>query len=131
MENASSNIWFEAPAEEILDEVVMWRQLSGESVDETDPSAAKETLAMIRSARRDIARSVRLNDTRAIRIARAIDVEPDAMDSFEERGLGECWAFDIRGAYAYDGRRRGGETARRRARQDRSRQIEERSGNPP
>lgn len=107
MSASFSNYWFDNPAEDVVDEVVLWRQLSGEDIDEGDPDVIAETMAQLALARRDVLRSIRLASDGRIRVVRAIDVAEEDIDDFERKGLGVCWAFDPRGAYAYDGRRRG------------------------
>lgn len=98
------NHWLEADPEDILDEVILARQLAGEDLDET----SQRTRAMIRkdiaSSQRHIAASV-VESGAGIAVFRSMTLKPEEIDGFEARGLGECWAFDRRGAFAYDGRR--------------------------
>lgn len=98
------NHWLEADPEDILDEVILARQLAGEDLDET----SQRTRAMIRnditSSQRQIAASV-VQSGAGIAVFRSMTLKPEEIDGFEVRGLGECWAFDRRGAFAYDGRR--------------------------
>lgn len=98
------NYWLEADPNEILDDIIHARQLAGEDLDET----SQKTRMMIRN---DIVSSQRLlagsiSETGSgITVFRSMTLKPEEIDGFESRGLGDCWAFDRRGAFAYDGRR--------------------------
>jgi len=100
------NYWLEADPEDILDEVILARQLAGEDLDETSSAARKMVLGDIRSAQASLLREVVEVDG-MVPVFRSIRLETDQIEGFENKGLGTCWALSRAGAFAYDGRRSG------------------------
>ncbi|NTF17787.1 hypothetical protein G6L37_05190 [Agrobacterium rubi] len=102
------NYWLDAEPEDILEEVILARQLAGEDLDETSAAVRRMVVADIVSAQKDIRRTCSEADGQ-IRVFRSIKVLPSEVDDFETRGLGTCWAFTRAGAHAYEGRSTGTE----------------------
>jgi len=98
------NYWLEADPDEILDEIIHVRQLAGEDLDEPSGRVRAMVRRDIASAQKDISIAISEEGSR-LAVFRAMTLGPGDLDGFEARGLGECWAFDRRGAFAYDGRR--------------------------
>jgi hypothetical protein len=98
--------WLKIDPEEILDDVIYARQLTGEDIDESSQPIRKMVRTDIVWAQADIANSIQQNED-GVAIFRSIWLDPEAFEKLEARGLGECWAFDSRGAHSYYGSRQG------------------------
>lgn len=102
------NQWLEADPDDILDEVILARQLAGEDIDE----ASARVRAMVRSDIADAQRSLSQEAVEidgAVTVYRSVWVDPESIGDFENAGLGECWAFNRAGAHSYYGRGKGTE----------------------
>jgi hypothetical protein len=100
------NHWLAADPDDILDDVILARQLAGEDIDE----ASAKVRAMVRSdivtTQRALSREI-VEDDGFVAVYRSIWIDPASVEDFEQAGLGECWAFSRAGAHSYYGRGRG------------------------
>jgi hypothetical protein len=102
------NHWLEADPDDILDEVILARQLAGEDIDEASATVRAMVRSDIASAQSSLAREVDVAGG-AVAVYRSVWVEAASLEDFENAGLGECWAFSRAGAYSYYGRGKGTE----------------------
>ncbi len=95
--------WLDADAETILDEVMLAKEMTGECLDPGRPSAMRAALDEIRRAQADLRHEVRPAPDGRILVHRAIALDDAALSGLAPGdALGACWAFDPRGAHAYD-----------------------------
>lgn len=96
--------WLDAPAEDILDEVVLAKELSGEEVGD-GPAARRGVLREIREAQADVAAAIEEGPDGRILVHRAVALTAEALAALSPGdAVGICWAFERRGAHSYDAR---------------------------
>lgn len=100
--------WLDAAAEDILEDVLEAKILSGEDIDPTSERVRRRVIGEILCAQDTIRSEASISDDGRILVHRALVLDEEAIASLSpEHGLGESWAFSERGAHPYDAVRRG------------------------
>jgi hypothetical protein len=100
------NHWLAADPDDILDDVILARQLAGEDLDEGSAKVRAMVRSDIVATQRALSREV-VEDDGAVAVYRSVWIDPASVEDFEQAGLGECWAFSRAGAHSYYGRGKG------------------------
>lgn len=94
--------------QDLLDDVLDAKELSGESLDPSSPRVRQSVLKEIAAAQAAIRRVASPGPAGRIAVHRAMVLGGEALAALAPGcGLGESWAFDRRGAHPYDATRRG------------------------
>lgn len=101
MEMASSVRELQCNPMDIFDQVIEMREHTGEIIDINDEDVARQALHELEVAQKELREYV-LNGY--IKVYRAMTVSPEWLQKLQPgETIGECWSFDIRGAFSYGG----------------------------
>ncbi len=96
--------WLDADPEELLDEVILAKELSGEGIG-SGAAARERVLREIREAQAGVRDATEEGPDGRLLVHRAVALTPEALEGLSAGDeIGICWAFERRGAYSYDAR---------------------------
>jgi len=100
--------WLEADPQDILDDVIDAKILSGEDVDPASERIRRRVIEEIVRAQQDIRSEFTTSEDGRVLVHRAVVLDDDGVaDLSPGQGLGESWAFSRTGAHPYDAVRKG------------------------